>query len=723
MNKFFTIILTICTFSIAFSQNKVHFIITDESAIPLVGANVVITGTTIGTTADIEGKAELNNLSDGKVFIRISYIGYEEKRITLNFPADNNKTIRIKLKEGEELEEIVISTTRSSRTIEDIPTRIEAITGEELGEKEAMNSSNIGMLLRETTGIQMQQTSLASGNMSIKIQGLDGRYTQLLKDGFPLYSGFAGGLSIMQIPPIDLKQVELIKGSNSTLYGGGAIAGLVNLVSIVPENKPRLTIMLNQTSAKGSTGNIFYAQKYGSTGVTLYGSAYSQVAYDPDDDGFSNIPETNSISFNPKFFYYVNPNIELNLGLNTTFDKRTGGDMQIIKDHADEEHVFSEQNTSERYSTQFLFLNKSDHHTLRAKNSISYFSRELKIQEYRFSGNQISSFTEILYTFQKNEKTDWQFGINHYYEKFAEKKTDTMSVRDYNHNTWGGFVQYTSELGPMFTLESGFRADYDLTHGIFLLPRTSLLLKTNKNLVLRLGGGMGYKLPTIFTEDAERLYFKNISPLMMDNTSPETSMGGNFDINYKTVLFDKFTFAINQFFYVTRLKNALVLNENELTNIHVFENADGPILTSGFETNIKLTYDNQKLYLNYALINTKLKYDNINKQKPLTPKNNAGLVLMYDEEEKWSIGYELYYTGWQFDEQYQKKTDYWEMGFMVMKHFKKTSVFINFENFSNTLQTNYEPLVLPPVNTPSFPDIWAPTDGFIFNGGIKINIR
>ena len=80
--------------------------------------------------------------------------------------------------------------------------------------------------------------------MSIRIQGLDGRYTQILKDGMPIYGGFAGGLSIMQIPPLDLKQVELIKGSNSTLYGGGAIAGIVNLITIKPTDKPVLDLIV-----------------------------------------------------------------------------------------------------------------------------------------------------------------------------------------------------------------------------------------------------------------------------------------------------------------------------------------------------------------------------------------------------------------------------------------------------------------------------------------------
>lgn len=176
--------------------------------------------------------------------------------------------------------------------------------------------------------------------MSIRIQGLDGRYTQILKDGMPLYGGFAGGLSIMQIPPLDLKQVELIKGSNSTLYGGGAIAGLVNLVTIKPLDKPKLDIMLNQTSALGTTGNAFYAQKYGKVGLSVYGSATNQLAYDPDDDGFSNMPKSQTFSLNPKLYYYLNPNTELSLGLNTTIDNRSGGDMEVVKGKTSAEHIF-----------------------------------------------------------------------------------------------------------------------------------------------------------------------------------------------------------------------------------------------------------------------------------------------------------------------------------------------------------------------------------------------
>jgi len=642
MKQTFSILLLLFTSGILLAQNKISFEVKEESGEPLIGASVVIEGTTNGTTTNFEGIAKFENLPDGEVEFVISFVGFEEKEITLSFPDDNNKTIEIEMEEGEKLEEVVVSTTRSSRTIQDIPTRIEAITSEELGEKAAMNSSNVGMLLKETSGVQMQQTSLSSGNLNIKIQGLDGRYTQILKDGFPIFGGFAGGLSIMQIPPLDLKQVELIKGGNSTLYGGGAIAGIVNLITILPENKPELNVMFNQTSAKGTTANFFYAQKYGKTGFTLYGSGNYQFADDTDDDGFSNLPDAKTFNLNPKFFFYINPKTELNFGINASIDNRAGGDMEVLNDRKNEEHQFEEVNASDRYSTQLLFKNSTENHTVTAKNSIAYFYRNLTVPGYQFEGTQYSGFSEVMYNLHRNKEREWQFGANHYFEKFAETPNSQFPVRDYTHSTLGAFVQNTTEIIPKFIFEGGFRADYNADYGAFYLPRFALLFKPGKSFTTRIGGALGYKLPTIFTEDAERLYFRDISPVTADLVQPETSAGGNFDMNYRTSFSDNFTFSVNQMFFITQLKNALVLRENGDANSYFFENADGNVLSSGFETNMKFGYKDFKLYLNYAFIHAELKYDNINNQKPLTPKHNLGIVLFYEIEEKWSVSYETY---------------------------------------------------------------------------------
>ena len=294
----------------------------EETKEPLIGATLEFEDLEKGGATDVNGIVTVKNIPIGEYHIHISYIGYEELETTISI-TENMETPTFYLHQsGEEFEEIVVSTTRSTRTIQNIPTRVETIGLEELGEKAIMNSANISLVLRESTGIQIQQSSLSSGNSSIRIQGLDGRYTQLLKDGFPLYGGFSSGLSIMQIPPLDLNQFEIIKGSSSTLYGGGAIAGLVNMVSKTPEAEPMLDIMLTQTQALGSTANIFYGQRKGKIGYTLYGSAHYQQAYDPDGDDFTNIPQTTAFSLNPKLFYYPSEKTTFWIGLNGTYDDR-----------------------------------------------------------------------------------------------------------------------------------------------------------------------------------------------------------------------------------------------------------------------------------------------------------------------------------------------------------------------------------------------------------------
>ena len=691
-------------------------IIDQETGEPLIGATAQISPE-LGAVANTNGILIIKNIPNGTFKITFSFVGYEEFRRAFTFPDNSNNTVIIELKPGEELEEVIITATRSGRTIDEIPTRVEAIGAEELEEKAVMRSANIAMLLRESTGIQMQQTSASSANQSIRIQGLDGRYTQMLKDGFPLYSGFSGGLSIMQIPPLDLRQVEVIKGSNSTLYGGGAIAGLVNLVTFVPEQTRRLRLMLDQTGAGGTTFNGFYAKRKNKTGLTFYTSANRQEAYDANEDHFSDIPRIRSLTLNPSLFYYFNPKSQLRLTLNTTLEDRLGGDMQVIKEETQNGiHQFTQENETKRLSYQLSYKNEWDNHRiLNIKNSLTYFQREIREPEYVFDGKQWSSFSEISYSFG-HEASHWIGGGNLYSDKFDESPFDSLS-RDYEHFTMGAFLQNTFSISEKLTLESGFRIDHNTDYGFFPLPKVSLLAKINDSWSSRIGGGLGYKIPTIFTGDAENLTFQGILPINTGTMEAERSVGGNFDVNYKGLLSKEWTLSINQLFFYTRLNDALVLRENN-TGQFFYENANGQVESKGIETNIQLGYKDFKLFTNYALIDTRLKYDNLNKQKPLTPKHNIGAVLMYEEEGKWRIGYEAYYTGRQYRNNDSPTKSYWIMGLMAMRKFDKLSLYLNFENFTDTRQHRMENFAVSEHFKPEFPELWGPTDGRIINAGL-----
>lgn len=715
----FFMTLNLCVFA----QNTLNAVVKDsENKNLLIGVTASIKGTSLAATSNEKGLIIIENIPDGIQEIHFSYIGFNDYIDTLEFPLADNSPIEILLKENsEELEEVVISSTRSTRSIQNIPTRIEFIGSEELGEKGNMKPGDIRMLLAESTGIHVQTTSPTSANASIRIQGLDGRYTQILKDGFPIYSGASSGLGLLQIPPLDLKQVEVIKGSTSTLYGGGAIAGLVNLISKTPTEERDLRFHLNGTSGRGLDINGFYGQRFNKIGTTIFASHNRNAAYDPAKNGLSAIPQFERYVLNPKLFVYFNEKTKLNFGINTTIESRLGGDMLYIKGNGDNTNQYFEENKTQRYSTQFVFdhiINENS--TVQVKNSVSYFNRNTTIPNYQFEGTQTASFTEANYT-NSTEKSEWVTGINIWTDNFKEKQITAFPLRDYNQTTFGAFVQNSFRATDWLQLETGLRTDYVIDYGAVFLPRVSALFQIANGLTSRIGGGFGYKTPTIFTEESERLQYQNVMPIDDKTNKLEKSYGANADINYRTYIGEDWSFSINQLFFYTYLDNPLLL-ENSSANLYQFVNSPGYIHTKGTETNIKIGYDDFKLFLGYTFTDTRLIENGTNTENPLTPKHRINSVLMYEIEDKWKIGLEAYYFSPQKLNDGTTGKDYVICGFMAEKIWERFSLYINFENFFDTRQTRFDNIYTGTITNPVFKDIYAPLDGFVINGGIKFRL-
>ena len=619
------------------------------------------------------------------------------------------------------MEEVIISSTRSTRTIQNIPTRVELIGGEELEEKGNMKPGDIRMVLNESTGIQTQQVSATSANAGIRIQGLDGRYTQILKDGFPVYAGFAGGLGLLQTPPLDLKQVEVIKGASSTLYGGGAIAGLVNLVSKLPSVNRELRFLVNGTSAGGLDVNGFYGQKFKKIGLTLFTSLNGSKPYDPSSTGFTAIPKTGRFVFNPKLFVYFSPQTTLSLGVNSMLEDRTGGDILYIKGRGDATHSYFEKNNSRRFSTQLALDHRlADGSGFVVKNAVTSFSRTITIPGYAFDGRQWSTYSEMAYSRQR-DKMDWVGGVNLYTDNFTENPFNAFPKRDYTQTTLGGFVQNTWKASPWLRLETGLRGDYVANYGFVALPRISALFTITPRLSSRLGGGLGYKTPTIFTEETERIQFQSVLPVNPDDNKLEKSYGASFDVNYRITLFENLRVSINQLFFYTRINNPLLLSAAG-AGAWKLVNSDGHYDTRGGETNVKLGYGDFKLFLGYTYTDARLHVGNTKPVNPLTPRHRLNNVLMYEIEDKWKLGAEAYYYSPQSLNDGTTGKPYWTCGFMAEKIWERLSLFINFENFTDTRQTRFDTIYTGTVTNPVFRDIYAPLDGFVVNGGIKLKL-
>lgn len=708
---------------VAFAQNTFKATIkNEESKQPVAGAAVFVKGTDITATTDANGKVELINIPDGEHIIEVSSPGYETKELRLTFPLVGQSGQLILIRVHNELGEVTItSTTRISRDIDDVPTRIEAINEEEVDEKISMRPSNVSMVLNESTGIKVQQTSATSNTQSIRIQGLDGRYTQILKDGFPAFGGFSGSLSLLDIPPLDLKQVEIIKGPSATFYGGGAIAGVVNFISKEPQKKRATSMIFNQTTALGTDFSLFDSHKFSRFGYTFLGSASYQKEYDVDDDDFTELPRTRSFNLNPRLFFYLDDKTRLVVGNSTSYQNRKGGDVFVVRGEADDFHRYFEKNNSFRNITTAEFDREfSGGGKIIAKQSIASFNRQIEIPDYLFKGRQFNSYTDVSY-FQTVQNHALVFGFNAVYDRFAETpESSSVIKRNESRTTFGGYVQDNFDITNRLSLEAGFRLDHLKHYGVFPLPRVSMLYRFTDNLSSRFSVGLGYKAPSIFTEEAEMLLFRNVLPI--GNTlRAERSRGGTFDVNYKNKVGEKFSWSLNQMFFFTKIESPLLLTPTA-GGVFSFANADRPIRSSGFETNVRVVYGLVKLFAGYTFTDAEAKYLSGNQTLPLLPRSRINSALLFEREEDFKAGIEAYYTSSQFLSNRLKTESFSVFGIFGEKTFGRMSLFINAENITDTRQSRFGPVVFPPHQNPAFSEIYTHTEGRVFNGGIKIKL-
>jgi len=723
--KYFLLSLLIFFPFLIFGQNIFKAKINDEkTGEALVGVNVFIHKLNTGAVSNNDGIALIKNIPNGIYEIEFTSVGYKTYKMKVGFPLSNpDTTFNISLEQQAlKMNEVQVTSTRTSNRIEDTPIRVEVLGLDEVKEETGIKPGNISKLLGETSGVEIQQTSAITGNVVFRIQGLPGGYTQLLKDGFPLYGGFSSGLSLLQIPPLDLQQVEVIEGSSSTLYGGGAIAGIVNLVTRKPGPKPHWSVLLNQTQKGESDISSFYSGRTNKLGVTFTASYSRQRAEDVNHDGFTDIPQFEQANFTPKLFYYFNNSASLMAGLTLSYDNRKGGDIYAINNAPDSLHSYINSTKSSRtisilkFTKKFISGNK-----LTFKNSISGFNQNISVNSTFFKGNQISSFSELTYAIS-HKNNSMVLGLNFNTDKFTEDNVIPVIPLNYNYFTTGIFGLDNWDISKKITIQSGLRFDYHNKYKSFILPNLAFLYRFTNNFYVRLGGGAGYKVPTAFTDLAEEQAYQNVYPVA-DNIKPEKSIGADLDFNYHFIISNEFNLSIDQSFYYTRVNNSLITQPDSLNlNKIYYINSTSPLESKGINSNIELSLGNFGVFIDYTNTDAVYKYPSGIKHLELTPINKLNTTFTYEVEDDWKSGIEAFYTGRQYLDNNTKSPGYWTIGVMIEKIFKHFSIVGNVENLFDVRQTKYENIVIPPYTNPTFKQLYAPIDGVIANIELKIKM-
>jgi len=742
IKKILTVFL-VAFVTITNAQNALDMIIvSEENQENLIGATLLLKGTTNGISTNSQGVALLKNIPNGNQTIVISYIGYQQKEISYNFPLAEGLPQQILLSVSDtDIGEIIIEATRGNKTVANLPTRTEVLT-EEIDEAASMEPSKISHLITHSTGIQVQTTAAGSNAAVVRIQGLNGRYTQILKDGFPLYGGLSGSLDILQIPPLDLRQVEYVKGSSSTLYGGGAIAGIINLLT-KKANKDEILLHMNFSHIGGKDFNTFTSKGFGKWGFTNLASMHIQNAYDANKDGFSDIAQVSKFNFNPKLFYNPNTKTDFYFGVTISKENRIGGDMDIIRHQESIGKYYSEKQESTRFTTQFLVNYKLDKtKKISLRNSVSSFDRYINIDEdfsgnssTIFKGNQLNSFTELNLNIEK-EKQNINFGLNTLSDKFTKDNFLRNFIDDFfsqplknqEFQTIGLYANHLWDITEKFALENGLRTDKVKgsressipLEQFFILPKISALYKMTPELSIRLGGGMGYRMPSLFSEEAEPYGYKNIQPVNFKTLAAEESYGTNIDFKYQSNFgTDNILLSLNQMFFYNTIDNPITLNENNINNLF-YEQKNDYLISKGYESQIKLTFDKFTWFFGYTYTGAYFKNGENKNGLTLTPKHSIKGDLLFVKDKKWRIGWDYDYKSGQFLNNGQKTESLFTTGLIVERTIDNYIIFFNAENFTDVRQSNVGDVLT--NGSPQFAEVWAPLEGLFFNMGLKIKL-
>jgi iron complex outermembrane receptor protein len=646
-------------------------------------------------------------------------VGFRTETLLVTLRPGVDTTMTLALTEQRvELSGVIVSATRSGRRIEDEPLRVEVLEQEEVEEKLLMTPGDITMMLNESAGLRVQTTSPSLGGAAVRVQGLRGRYTQILADGLPLYGGQTGGLGLLQIPPMDLGGVEIIKGVASALYGGSALGGVINLISRRPEDDPARELLLNQTTLGGTDAVGFASgQVDEQLGYTLLAGAHRQSQVDRDDDGWADLPGYERLVLRPRMFWSGAGGQSFMLTAGTTIEGREGGtiDDATVADGG----TFPEELRTNRYDGGLVggFLIGG--------STILSFRGAAAMQRHRhtFGGvrerdRHLTWMGETSVTIPQGMSL-WVIGAAVQQERYAG---DDVTNFDYRFTTPAVFAQNTMTLSPVVSLTASARVDRHSEYGTQIAPRLSALVRVGPTWTVRASAGGGYFAPSPFTEETEVIGLVPLEPI--EGLHEERARTGSIDLGGMVGVIEMNATVFGSVVDDPVALRAVAGGADRVELVNLGE----PTRTTGAELLMRWKPEPFHVTGSYTFVRSTEQdpEGGARRDAPLTPRHQAGIVTMWEQEERARAGVEIYYTGTQPlpDNPYRSESrPYVHIGVLAERRFGRARVFINAENLLGYRQTRYDPLVLPARGLGGrwTTDVWGPLEGRVANFGVRLD--
>jgi outer membrane receptor for ferrienterochelin and colicins len=675
----------------------------------VAGASVVANGAAHRTN---EAGVVTVAVDAGTTQIVISKEGLAPATTSVDLRPGEERTVAIDLEPQEPIEEhVTVSATRTAKRVEEEPVRVEVLGREEIEEKLMMTPGDIVMLLNEMGGLRVQATSPSLGAASVRVQGMRGRYTRFLSDGLPLYGEQTGSFGLLQIPPMDLGQVEVIKGVASSLYGAGAMGGVVNLVSRRPGRTVEREAVVNR-STRGATDGIGWlsAPLSDRWGMTLLGGAHGQSRIDVDNDRWADLPKYARGVVRPRLFWDDGAGRTFFATGGTTWENRTGGTLPGGALQATGAPYVEALNTR-RVDGGAVFQTLAGAQTvLGFRGSLMYQRQDHRFGETRERDRQTVGFAEM---------TARRAVARHTIVAGAAVEYDRYQPIDvpafgYTFTVPGIFAADDVDVLPWLSVAASGRLDRHSQYGTFVSPRVSALVR-HGGWVSRASYGTGFFATTARTEETEAA---GLSRLVLTRPlEAERSRSASVDV---TRTDGPLTYSLTVF--VTRIRNPIEVDRKgafRMVNLLL------PLRNRGVEALAAWRGRDLSATATYAYVHAVETVDGATVDQPLTPRHAAGVVAMWERASKGRIGVEWYYTGSQRLEAnpFRRRSEpYALFGLLAERRIGRARLFVNAENIGDVRQTRWDQLVRPAQSADGrwTVDAWAPLDGRTINGGVRV---
>ncbi|MBI9073235.1 MAG: TonB-dependent receptor [Melioribacteraceae bacterium] len=494
---------------------KVIDVSTGES---LPGVNLIIEHTTVGAASNIDGSFKIGKVPTGKITVTASLVGYRTESFDITLNADQIVELNFELREGIfEMGSVVITGTGTPHLYEDMPVKTEIIPQKVIQQTQSVN---LACALNFQTGVRVENDCQNCNFTQVKILGFDGKYTQILIDGDPVISSLGGVYGLEHFPNEMIEQLEIVKGGGSALYGGGAVAGTINMITRRPAfNKAQFSYTGHSLDGQmdhkiGGFAEI--VSNNGKSGAYIFGSTRKRNSYDHNGDGFSELGTLSNATFGINWYYRALENSELAISFHKIHEDRRGGnDFNLPVHEADVSEWLDHVRWGGKIRWEQRLSALLDYKVYYAFSLIerkSYFgglggnTPEDKLEALNFYGKTNNPM--YVTGMQTNYRLENQLitaGIQ-YSEDKLEDNTVSNEVYHIDHNftNFGAFIQDNFHFGEHNDLEIiiGARIDkHSELNSTIISPRINIKYAFHNGIKLRAGYTTGFKAPQIYNED------------------------------------------------------------------------------------------------------------------------------------------------------------------------------------------------------------------------------